>query len=364
MQTSIILPFIFLASLSSAVLAETPPDLLVEPPQNFDAAVSNVVEPPAIPGVSPGSMPPPAQTLAASSAVRTTRVPAIDTMSPGDAGMSSMQTTPPPPLNLLSGTDSKLSARERTGVALSRDWIDGNRSPDAPAAGSNGAVVFRYGGPLPSVVCAPLFVCQIALQRGETVNGIDVGDPVRWNVTPAVSGEGPNQLVHVVIKAHDIGLATNLLITTDRRTYTIKLVSRRDDWMPAVSFSYPEEEAAAWAALARTRVEKAASSVMPQTGQSLADLDFGYRVAGDKPVWRPLRVYNDGRQTFIQFPAAMAADEAPALVAVGDGKEQQLVNYRAVGDRYVVDRVLNRALLMTGVGRKATTVRIDRERRR
>lgn len=321
--------------------------------------------PPGQPGAHAAPIAP---SLAAPSDVR--RVPAIDLSSaPSDASAGGATTAaepkhvgPPPPVNLLSGNDSTLTSRESANVATAKRWVDGPRdvSRDLASQGTNGTVVFRFGATMPSIVCAPLYVCDIALQPGETVTTIQAGDSVRWKVTPATSGSEPMLITHAVIKPTDIGLTTNLLITTDRRTYSLKLVSRKDDYMPSVSFSYPEDEAAQWAAIAQRRSEQRAATVIPETGQNVAALDFGYRVTGATPLWRPQRVYSDGIKTYIQFPKAMQADEAPALVAIGADKKEQMVNYRLSGNAYVVDKVLDRAMLVSGAGRKQVRVNIER----
>src|SRR3546814_4519960 len=43
----------------------------------------------------------------------------------------------------------------------------------------------------------------------------------------------------------------------------------------------------------------------------IAQLNFDYQVTGDRPAWRPLRAFDDGRQTWIEFPAAISTGEAP-----------------------------------------------------
>ena len=55
---------------------------------------------------------------------------------------------------------------------------------------------------------------------------MNVGDSVRWKVTPAAQGAGEAVITHVLIKPTDAGLITNLVITTNKRTYIVKLVSR------------------------------------------------------------------------------------------------------------------------------------------
>ncbi len=136
---------------------------------------------------------------------------------------------PPPRVPLFSGPDARLTPKEQKGVAFGRDWAT-NR--DMPARGEAGATVFVFGSTLPTIVCAPLFVCDLALEPGEGVNDLNVGDSVRWKITPAGEGSGDSLITHVIIKPTDVGLITNLVLTTNRRTYTIKLVSREKDWMP------------------------------------------------------------------------------------------------------------------------------------
>lgn len=229
-----------------------------------------------------------------------------------------------------------------------------------PVRGEDGSVTFLFGATLPSVICSPLYVCDIRLQPGEVVNDIHAGDAVRWKITPATSGSGANTTTHIVVKPTDAGLATNLVVTTNRRTYTIKLISTRREWMPAVAFDYSEDVQAQWAAYAAAQPRDRAASVL-STGQHLATLDFGFKLSGDSPRWRPLRVYTDGVKTYIQFPQIIKNGEAPALVALGPGDNEQLVNYRMVGESYVVDRVLDHAALISGVGPEQVKVEITRE---
>ena len=140
---------------------------------------------------------------------------------------------PPPRVPLFSGPEARLTPKEQKGIAFGRDWA-GNR--DMPARGEAGATVFVFGSTLPTIVRAPLFVCDLALEPGEGVNDLNVGDSVRWKITPASEGSGESLITHVIIKPTDVGLITNLVLTTNRRTYTIKLISREKDWMPKVSF--------------------------------------------------------------------------------------------------------------------------------
>ena len=57
-------------------------------------------------------------------------------------------------------------------------------------AATMAASSFVFGATLPTVVCAPLYVCDLVLQAGEAVNDLNIGDSVRWQITPATQGTG------------------------------------------------------------------------------------------------------------------------------------------------------------------------------
>lgn len=263
------------------------------------------------------------------------------------------------PVPLVSQAPVKLTPNETKAIAVARSWRD---KSEPAATGASGAITFAYGAALPSLVCAPLYVCAIKLQAGEVVNDIHAGDSVRWRISPATSGAGDAKTVSVMVKPTDAGLTSNLTIATDRRLYTIKLVSTSVDWMPLVEFSYPEDAEAQWAAYHRQQDAQQESLVMKTTGQDIAKLDFDFDLTGDHPSWRPMRVYSDGQQTFIQFPPAMLHDEAPVLVALDSSGDDQLVNYRVKDSMFVVDKVLRRAALISGVGGAQERVEISHRR--
>ena len=160
------------------------------------------------------------------------------------------------------------------------------------------------------------------------------------------------------MKPFSAGLATNLVITTDRRVYHLQLESTRLTAMAALSWTYSPD-----ALIALQGGADAAGGPPVAAGLAVEQLRFGYRISGDDPPWRPLRAFDDGRQTFIEFPATIAQGEAPPLFVIGEHGEAELVNYRMAGRYYVVDRLFDRAELRLGARRQAV-VRIAREERR
>ena len=258
-----------------------------------------------------------------------------------------------------------LTPAERAALAISQKWRDTGSATIRPVAGADGSIRFLFGASQPSIVCAVLQVCDVELQAGELVNSIHLGDTARWLVEPAITGVGAAEVQHLVIKPMDVGLETSLMVTTNRRTYHLRLRSHRTDFMPRVAFTYPEVSAAKWDALKKREVQERREATIPVTGEYLGDLSFDYSVSGTAS-WKPVRVYNDGAKTIIQMPAAMVQTEAPTLLVIRkDGglftdDETVMVNYRVQGDRYIVDTVFDKAILIAGVGPGQDRVTIQR----
>ena len=220
----------------------------------------------------------------------------------------------------------------------------------------NAVQVYPFAdGTLYQVYAAPERVTDIALQPGEALVSVAAGDTVRWVIGDTTSGSGADKRTHILIKPFSAGLSTNLVITSDRRTYHLALASTSTTAMVALSWTYPQD-----ALIALKRAEEEGEKAAPvATGISPEQLHFDYAITGDRPAWRPLRAFDDGRQAFIEFPASLAVGEAPPLFLV-DGKGQaQLVNYRLQGRFYVVDRLFDAAELRLGL-KHQDVVRIER----
>ena len=215
------------------------------------------------------------------------------------------------------------------------------------------------------VFTAPERVTDIVLQPGETLGAVAAGDTVRWVIGDTTSGGGDTKRTHVLVKPFTAGLSTNLVITTDKRTYHLALTSTDRAVMSALSWIYPQDQLIALKAAA----ERARAEQPVAVGLQVEQLHFNYAISGDQPIWRPLRAFDDGRQTFIEFPANLGVGEAPPLFLVDSKGTASLVNYRVQGRFYVVDRIFDTAELRLGlkhqdVVRIARVGEADKRRRR
>ncbi len=259
------------------------------------------------------------------------------------------------PLPLMS-SEKPLNARDKTAVSRANDWINAEQYPIR----KNEKVTYLFGGGQASIVCAPLKLCVLELEEGEQIveEGVHLGDTARWMLAPSV---GANNRTHLIIKPVEVGLETSLVLITDKRTYHMRLISRKNDYMPIVAFDYPEQTQQSWQSYYQNQKNNKESNTSSNSESSLSDLDFNYKISGcQKCEWKPLRIYNNGAQTIIQMNSKMSQTEAPALVVMTDQGEQ-MVNYRIHDDRYIVDQVFSKAVLILGVGKKQDRVTIKRQ---
>ncbi|MFN3437406.1 MAG: P-type conjugative transfer protein TrbG [Acidovorax sp.] len=220
----------------------------------------------------------------------------------------------------------------------------------------NAIQVWPYAdGALYQVYTSPGRVTVVALQQGEELVTVSAGDTVRWIVGDTASGAGATLRVNILVKPTRIGLKTNLVVTTNRRTYLLELSSTPQAWMASVSWDYPKDRMLAL----QKQAQLAQSGAPVETGMTLEQIRFRYAVSGDSPPWKPLRAFDDGERVYIQFPSGIAQGELPPLFVIGPQGDGQLVNYRFRSPYYVVDRLFGAAELRLG-GDKAQVVRIER----
>lgn len=237
-------------------------------------------------------------------------------------------------------------------TALTSANADARRRPD-PNAFVDATQMYDYApGALYEVYAAPGYLSTILLEPGEAIVTVAAGDTTRWMVEETTSGDLTDPRTLLLVKPTRAGIRTNIVLATDRRTYLIEAIAVEGSAYSAqTAWRYPDD-----------RARRNASSI---SGVALEELNFRYRIdtiRGRTPHWRPVRVFDDGRRTYVEFPLDIATSEAPPLF-LRDGADVALVNYRVVGNRYVIDRLLDIAELRLG-GQRQTIVRISRERPR
>ncbi len=221
------------------------------------------------------------------------------------------------------------------------------------------------------IICQPFKIVDLRLQPGEEIQALTAGDTERWKIGQATATDaGGVDRTHVLVKPVLEGIETNMVIITNRRTYTVNMkavspsVFRFD---PVVEWSYEGSDNIMLIVPPKRQVPP--PSVTPKEVESIVDekladvpgsplsavkeldktneaLDFDYSIKPDGSYrWTPLHVFDDGLKTYILMPISVRSDEAPALFMVRN-KKLTLVNYRIRGRWYIADRIMDRARLV------------------
>lgn len=257
-------------------------------------------------------------------------------------------------VDVLSPEMKPLDKKEKRVLELIRSHAAGGDSGNTAFMQGNKLVFVHRAAGMPTIVAAPLQVVDVELEPGEIANELVIGDSARWQVVSGTAGRS----THLFIKPLDVGLETMVVVTTDRRVYHLRLISRKGDITPYVGFVYQNDLAAQLAA-SQAAEKKTRTWQTTDTGVDLANLNFGYRVSGSAP-WKPERVYDDGRKLYIQLPSSTSSGEMPALL-VKKGRKDVLVNYRVKGRTMEVDGLFPHIALVVGVGRDQELVEVRKE---
>lgn len=249
-----------------------------------------------------------------------------------------------------------LTGAEKESLNMANEWA---KKYAKPMLLGNGKLVWMYGVSRPTIVGAPMQVCDVELQPGEQINEILVGDTARWHVEIGRAGHSSGNVPHVFVKPLDSGLETTAVITTDRRVYHLRLISQSKRYTPYVGFLYPEDQFRQSSPLVSRRdsLPLDGTGIAQGGAHDLSNLSFDYSIRGDAK-WRPEQVYDDGKQTFLRLPPS--TQNMPILLARDSRSNDLLVNYRVQGTTFTVDGVFDHLVLLLGVGKEQEVVDVRR----
>ena len=191
------------------------------------------------------------------------------------------------------------------------------------------------------VYCMPLNVTDIRLEAGEILIGNPIiGDTTRWELAGALSKDKGMNIVHVLIKPYEEDLETTLILTTDRRSYYIKLKSFNDFYTPIVSWNYPLDLNFSFDQLNKT-LRAAAVSDKP-VDSAYMSFDYIVKRGLRKPLWFPEIVYDDGTKTYIRLPVGVLQGELPIVT----GPRNEMLNYRVNEDLVIIDKLIEKIFII------------------
>lgn len=221
----------------------------------------------------------------------------------------------------------------------------------------NSMMTYNYmPGVLYTIYTAPMHITDISLAPGEKLISEAAGDTLRWQVAQTYSGQGATLTQHILVKPAQSGLSNTMVISTDQRVYHLILQSTDNSYMASVQWTYDSNMVSQGNNMPPAAA--AASSSSPSV--DLTHLNFDYKfgmMQGDKPSWYPVRVFNDGRQTYIQLPQNYDSTQLPMLFVADDsGNYGTTINWRYRAPYMITDIVLKKARLQTGVANTSLTI--------
>jgi type IV secretion system protein TrbG len=204
----------------------------------------------------------------------------------------------------------------------------------------------------PTVNCQILRVTEIVLAPDETAKPDDVGigDSERWSIKVTAN--------RVLVKPKEPGIATDLVVVTNQRSYHFMLRTRTP-YQTQISFYYPDEIRAAEAHHRDLIRQAIAQASEPKS--SSKPLNFDYTIKGPPVPWKPILAFDDGDHFYLEFPQNIAGTDMPTLMS-RQGEQQETVNYEVRGQYYVADRLLPSAVLTSGTGANRQAVQITASR--
>ena len=170
---------------------------------------------------------------------------------------------------------------------------------------------------------------MLEFDPAERIENVSIGDSTVWQVTPN------RKATLLFLKPVDRNAATNMTVVTNTRRYVFQLTAAEaagpndPDIIFDVRFVYPEEP--------HTVIELPPPPVTPAVASPppVERLNFAYDSSGSKGI-SPLRVFDDGTETYFQFPDQM---ETPAIFALDAAGHESLVNFQVRGRYFVVDSI-------------------------
>ena len=166
---------------------------------------------------------------------------------------------------------------------------------------------------------APGYQLTVELAPDEQIENVAVGDSGAWQVTANRRGD------RLFIKPLQAGVTTNMTVITSARVYAMDLVplySPSPEMAYTVRFRYPE----------------AAGETAEAPAEAEAPVEGRYRVSGARTL-HPSRIGDDGRHTYIEWPAERAI---PAVYGIAADGQETLVNGMMRDGVYVIDAVVPR----------------------
>ena len=195
-----------------------------------------------------------------------------------------------------------------------------------------------YKSSVYQIFARPNFTTTLKLNKDENVNYVGGGDIENWQIDETKGGS--DNATYLFIKPLIAGIKTNLNIVTDKRTYLISLESTKGNYNPYIQWKYPFDNNMSYINNLKSEVKNEEIKI-----NSSKDIEFNYSYNKTSPI-APENVFSDGIKTILIMSKKL--QEAPVVYVYGSDNELSLVNYRIIGNKIILDKVVNKLQLVLG----------------
>ncbi|AVL43358.1 TrbG/VirB9 family P-type conjugative transfer protein [Streptobacillus moniliformis] len=188
------------------------------------------------------------------------------------------------------------------------------------------------------VYTKPNFTTVLKLNADENLVYVGGGDTENWQIDETSGGSDSSTFLFV--KPLFKGLKTNLNIITDKRSYFISLESTEREFNPYIQWKYPYEN----------NMSHFKKSGLKEKNQEITlgkseDISFGFKYNKNNKL-APEQVFTDKEKTILILNDKL--QEAPVVYVYGEDNVLNLVNYRMIGNKIIIDKVVNKFQLVLG----------------
>lgn len=212
-----------------------------------------------------------------------------------------------------------------------------NYTQDAVNAQGTSTMTFAYApNQLYKIYCRRGYLTDIAFKKGEAISFVGGGDTAAWAVSQTVVDGVPHLYIKPIVETS----VTNLIVTTNKRSY--QLILHSSDWYnPMVTWTYGAED------MEQATLQKQQQDALQTTKIAATDvenLDFSFEISGKNNEYKPEMVFTDGEKTYLKFKKIPRV-QVPLFVQQKGERGMTIVNYRQKDDYYIVNATFQKAQL-------------------
>ncbi len=150
------------------------------------------------------------------------------------------------------------------------------------------------------------FQSFIEFAPDEDIEIISLGEAFPWKITPIGK--------RLFIRPIQIDITTNMTVITTKRVYQFEITGlafderANEDLIYSIRFFYPDTEIKNPKMSEKTSSSKSIDTISVKDGFALTNIErgdiinFNYTMAGDAKNIIPIKVFDDGKTTYFQFP--------------------------------------------------------------